>query len=122
MGRGFEVKTERSAIANAFSQALRVRQYADGAQCLRIAFQQHALTCIGATRRGNYFFAQAELHEIQVGVYLGYLQVSFVIFAQVITKGLEDSVGNYIVSGLRSMTILDLVDAIRLQSGNLSRR
>src|SRR5436190_1672692 len=72
-GGGFVVKSQRGTIANAFSQALRVRQYSDGAQSLRIALQQHALTCVCAKRRGNYFLAQAKLDEIQVGVYLGHL-------------------------------------------------
>src|ERR1700686_313921 len=120
MGQRFEDKTDRSSIANAFSQSLRVRQDTDGAQCLWIAFQQNALTCIGAKRRGNNFFAQPELNEIQVGVYLSDLEALTLIFAQMIAKGFEDPVVDNIIRGLRSMTVFDLVDAIRFQSGDLT--
>src|SRR5207245_10684202 len=62
-----------------------------------------------------------QLNEIQVGLDLGDLQALTLVFAEVIAKGFEDPVVDYIISGLRSMTVFDLVDAVRFQSGNLSR-
>ena len=97
MLHGFEVETDWAAVAHAFSQAFRVREYADGSQCLWIAFEQNPLTRIGAKRRRNDFLARPKLGEFQIAIDLGNLQVLTLIFANVISKGLDDAVGGYIV-------------------------
>src|SRR5207244_1320274 len=108
------------AVANAFSQTLRVGQYADGPQSLRVAFQEDALARVRTEGGGDDFYAQAQLNEIQVCFYLSRLQLLILIFSQVVAKGLEDPIGNYIIRGLRGLTIFDLLDAIRFQAGDFS--
>src|SRR5215831_185404 len=60
-----EIKTYRRAAAHAFGETFGVRQDVDGAQRLRIAFQQHPLARVGAERGGDDLITQPQLHEIQ---------------------------------------------------------
>ena len=67
----FEVLADRRAITNAFGQAFGVGQNVDGAQSLRIAFQEDSLTGIRSKRGRNYFLAKSQLNEIEFRFKLG---------------------------------------------------
>src|SRR5712691_6165422 len=84
-----EIQTDRSSIAHAFGQTLCVREHANRAQRLRIAFEQNSLSGVSAERCGDDLLAQSQLNEIKIGVNRSDLQMSRLILAQVISEGLE---------------------------------
>src|SRR5712671_6902646 len=71
----FEVEADWSAVAHTFRESLRIRQDAHGAQRLRVAFQQDALSRVSAERGRDCLLPKSQLYKIQIGIDFGGLQM-----------------------------------------------
>src|SRR5260370_28405969 len=71
-----EIHTDRGSIAHTFGQTPGVREHANCAQRLRIAFKQNSLAGVSAECRGDDLFAQPQLNEIEIGINRSDLQMA----------------------------------------------
>src|SRR5712691_1596101 len=115
-----EIQTDRSSIAHAFGQPPGVREHANRAQRLRIAFEQNSLAGVGAECRGDDLFAQSQLNEIEIGVNRSNLEMPRLVLAQVIAESFKNAIRDRVVGCLWRAVVFDFVDAIRVEPRNRS--
>src|SRR6266404_3269271 len=113
-----EIHTDRGSIAHTFGQTPGVREHANCAQRLRIAFKQNSLAGVSAECRGDDLFAQPQLNEIEIGINRSDLQMPGLILAQVIAESFENAIRDLVIGVLRGAVVFDFVDAIRVESRN----
>src|SRR6266478_1168696 len=116
-----EIHTDRGSIAHTFGQTPGVREHANCAQRLRIAFKQNSLAGVSAECRGDDLFAQSQLNEIEIGVNRSDLQMPRLILAQVIAESFENAIRDLVVGSFRDAVVFDFVDAIRVETRNRAR-
>src|SRR5260370_40928251 len=111
-----EIHTDRGSIAHTFGQTPGVREHANCAQRLRIAFKQNSLAGVSAECRGDDLFAQPQLNEIEIGINRSDLQMPGLILAQVIAESFENAIRDLVIGVLRGVVVFDFVDALRVDS------